>query len=119
MRGKEYLKDIEKFDGTKNYGSAGPLSGDRAITTRDRRDATTCDVLLANVLGADKASIGTVLEIAWADSERIPIVLVMEPEGNPHDHAMLRELAGFRVATLDEALWIAARVLNASEPWNS
>lgn len=116
MGGKEYLKDVSKFLDAVDYGTMGPLSGDRAITTRDRFFATTCDVLLVNLLGAEKVSIGTVLEIAWADAKRIPIVIAMEKKGNPHEHGMIRELAGFRAQTLDEALWITARVLNAPEP---
>ncbi len=43
------------------------------------------------------------MEIAWADAARNPVVLAME-SGNAHDHAMVREAAGFVVPTLDEAL---------------
>jgi hypothetical protein len=35
--------------------------------TRDRFDATRCDVLLVNLLGAERVSIGTMMEVAWAD----------------------------------------------------
>jgi len=52
------------------------------------------------------------MEIAWADLSRIPVVLVMEPEKNGHDHAMIREAAGFRVSTLDEGLRIVKAILS-------
>jgi hypothetical protein len=80
------------------------------------------DVLLVNLLGAERVSIGTVMEIAWADAVRVPVVLVMEPsaeentglvpsKGNVHEHAMIRECVGFRVQTLDEGLNVVKAIL--------
>jgi len=59
------------------------MSNQRGITTRDRFDCMNCTVLFVNLLGAKKLSIGTIMEIAWADSKRRPIVLVMEEESWP------------------------------------
>jgi hypothetical protein len=64
-----------------------------------------------NFLGATRVSIGTAIEFGWADSRKTPIICVMEPEGNPHDHPMIREAIGFRVATLKEALNVAIAIL--------
>lgn len=112
MRAKEYLREVEAFSGTCGPESTmGPLSGARAVMTRDRFDATRCDVMLVNFLGAERVSIGTVMEIAWADLRRTPVVLVMEPEGNVHEHAMLGEAVGFRVATLQEAVDVVTAIL--------
>jgi nucleoside 2-deoxyribosyltransferase len=107
MRGKEYLAHVTKFtaDGDE-YRPFSVMSSNRGITTRDRWDATTCDVLLVNFLGARQVSIGTVMEIAWADAHRIPIVCCMEPEGNPHEHGMITEVIGFRCVTLDEGIHV-------------
>lgn len=112
MRGKEYLAHVTEFtaDGDM-YGALSVMSSNRGIMTRDRYDATRCDVLLVNLLGAAKVSIGTVMEIAWADAHRIPIVCVMEPEGNPHDHGMIKEAISFRVTNLREALRITGAIL--------
>ena len=120
MRGKEYLEAIARdtaftADGDK-YAIQGPLSTNRGIVTRDRFDALRCDVLLVNWAGADRVSIGTVMEVAWADSRRTPIVCVMEPEGNVHAHGMISEAIGFRVGTLDEGLHICKAILNAAPP---
>lgn len=113
MRGKEYLA-AEKSLAALGYNDR-PMSCSRGIMTRDRFDATRCDVLLVNLLGAKTVSIGTVLEIAWADLSRIPIVCAMEPSTpglqNPHDHAMISEAIGFRVPTLDEAIHITRAIL--------
>jgi len=35
----------------------------------------------------------------------------MKPEGDLHDHSMVREITGFRVATLEEGLDIAKAIL--------
>ncbi len=97
----------------QEYGHLSPLSGPRGIMTRDRFDATRCDVLLVNLLGAAKVSIGTVMEIAWADLKRTPIVVAIENDGsNPHEHAMIGEAIGFRCGTLDEALDVVRSILS-------
>jgi nucleoside 2-deoxyribosyltransferase len=70
-----------------------------------------CSLVFINLLGTKKVSIGTVMEIAWADANRIPIVLVMEKEGNLHDHAMINECVGFRVSTIREGIEIAKAIL--------
>jgi nucleoside 2-deoxyribosyltransferase len=75
------------------------MSMPKGLTIRDRWDAMRCDVLLVNLLGATKVSIGTVLEIGWANAMDIPIV-VRDGAGNIHEHAMLNQITGFRVSTL-------------------
>lgn len=111
MRGKAFLEPIGKLSGTGEGYPDQVLCGQRAITTRDRWDATRCDVLLVNLLGAERVSIGTVMEIAWADLKRTPIVCAIEPDGNCHEHMMLREVIGFRVATLEEAIATVKAIL--------
>lgn len=103
MRGKSYLQN------EKNIADAyddSVLSCSRGITTRDFNDCRRSDALVVNVLGATKVSIGTVMEIAWAKSFNIPIIMVIEKEGNVHDHAMIRESIGFRVESLKEAMHV-------------
>lgn len=108
MRAKDYLAN-EKCVGD-DYDT--PLSCSRGIMTRDHWDCIRCDVVLVNLLGATKVSIGTVMEIAWAFECKIPVVLCIEPEGNVHDHAMIREATGFRVNTLDAGLEIVKAILS-------
>lgn len=108
MRHKDYLSSESKVGDCYNNTI---LSSQRGITARDRFDTQRADLVLVNMLGAQRPSLGTVLEIAWADSKRIPIVLIMEPEGNVHDHAMIRELCPFRVETIDEGVSTAVKIL--------
>ena len=108
MRAKDYLKS-EGIVGDSYENTV--LSSSRGIITRDRWDTTRCDVILVNLLGAEKVSIGTVMEIAWADLSRIPIILVLESQDNIHEHSMIREATGFRVETLEEGLNVAKAIL--------
>lgn len=112
MRAKEYLASLPVISGTgEEYAHMSVISQPRGVATRDRYDATRCDVLLVNLLGAKQVSIGTVMEIAWADLKRIPIVLAMEKTGNPHEHMMINEVYGYRVESLDDALHCVRCVL--------
>ncbi|MFA5345363.1 MAG: nucleoside 2-deoxyribosyltransferase [Candidatus Omnitrophota bacterium] len=106
MRAKEYLANETSVG--NNYDH--PISCPRGIMTRDHWDCIRCDVLLVNLKDADKVSIGTVMEIAWAWDNDIPIICVMN-DGNPHDHAMIKEAIGFRAYCLDEAIAIAKAIL--------
>lgn len=108
MRAKDYLKKEKIIEGAYEDLVMSCLRG---VYTRDRFDSMRCDVLLVNFLGAKKVSIGTVMEIGWADSRKIPIICAIEPEGNPHDHPMIREAVGFRVPTVDEAIAVAIKIL--------
>lgn len=102
MRCKDYL--LEETTIADSY-EARVMSSQKGLTARDRWDCRRCDIILANFLGAERVSIGTVMELGWADAARRPIVVVME-QGNVHDHAMVREVAGFIVSTLDEAVQV-------------
>lgn len=112
MRAKEYLAALPALSGHgKEYAHLGVLSQARSVMTRDRFDATRCDVLFVNLLGITQPSIGTCMEIAWADLSRIPIVCAMETSGNPMEHMMINEAIGFRVSTLAEAVYVTKAVL--------
>lgn len=108
MRGKPYLANEKDI---KDSYEEHPLSCQKGITCRDRMDVIRCDMILVNLLGANKVSIGSVMEVAWADAWRKPIIIVMEKD-NVHSHAMLREVSGFIVSNLDEAIIIATTVLS-------
>lgn len=108
LRGKTYLRTKKQI---KTSYENIPLSSAKGIASRDRFDTMRCDALLVNLLGAKKVSIGSVLEIGWADAFRKPIILAIEKEGNPHDHAELKEVANFIVDNLDEAIELAIKIL--------
>lgn len=109
MRGKDYLKGQDAIKA--NYEEL-PLSSQSGIVTRDRMDVMRSDMVLVNFLGVEKVSIGSVIEIGWADAFRKPIILIMEKEGNVHSHPMIRGLSGYVVHEMDTAISIAIAVLS-------
>jgi len=108
MRGKDYLAGLEEI--APDYPES-VMSCQRGIMVRDHFDTKRCTILVVNLLGADKVSIGTIMEMAWAWDNQIPVVCIIEDEGNIHEHPMLRETMGFRVKTEDEALHIVRTIM--------
>jgi nucleoside 2-deoxyribosyltransferase len=88
-----------------------PLTSQHGITSRDRYDCMRSDAVLMNLLGAKTVSIGTMIEVGWTDAGRIPLIVVMEKEGNLHNHAMLRDCASYIVHDLNTGLAILEAVL--------
>ena len=127
LRAKQYLKGEEKIDGSPlAYQDVHPLSAPKGICTRDREDVRRADVVLMNLLGAERVSVGSMIEIGWADAFRVPLVVVMEGgvqyqalpvtdaatdvvalgKTNPHHHAMVNQLAGYVVGDLESAITV-------------
>lgn len=111
LRRKDYLAGVGKIASGDEYRHLSALSTTKGILTRDRFDAMRCDVLLVNLLGAIEVSKGTVMEIAYADAVRKPIVCAIEESGNVHEHAMVSEAISFRCATLEEAVHLTKAIL--------
>lgn len=111
MRHKEYLlKEKELADGYDDDKKGYLMSSIKAITTRDRFDSCRCTILFVNLNDATRVSIGSMLEIGWADANRIPIIVVMGKE-NIHYHGMVRTIAGWVVPTLDDGIEVVNRIL--------
>ncbi|MGY2919465.1 hypothetical protein [Bradyrhizobium sp. USDA 3262] len=113
LRSQEHLRKVGVFTNAaaETARLESPMSMPKGLTIRDRWDAMRCNVLLVNLHGAKTVSIGTVMEIAWSDSKGIPIVAAVEPDANPHEHAMLMHCIGFRVPTLWEACDVTRQLL--------
>lgn len=112
MRGKHYLEKLKLIKGTtEEYEHLGAFATLKGIMSRDFYDCTHCDVLFVNLLGAKAVSIGTVAEMAWAYYKRTPTVVVMEKEGNPHEHGFVQSFANFRVDNLVEGIDLVKGIL--------
>ena len=108
MRGKDFLVK----EGVLHSGSYGDtIASSKGITRRDMNDTTRSSVVLVNLLGATKVSIGTVMEIAWAYNHQIPCIVAMEKD-NVHRHAMIEEATMYRTDTLKEAIELTQFLLN-------
>lgn len=116
MRGKDYLLQETRIG---DAYEESVLSCQRGIMSRDFNDCKRADVLIVNFLGAERASLGTAMEVAWAYQNHTPVIAVMEPRGNIHDHAMIREAINFRVASLEEAYAVADTLLNVQPSYRT
>jgi len=91
----------------------GALSTPKGLTERDRFDTLRSDLIFCNLLGSTRPSIGSMIELGWADANRIPILLVCEDD-NIHNHAMVNSLASWKVNTLKEAVIVTKQLLITS-----
>lgn len=90
-----------------DYAQFGAREEDTAsiLTLRDKWMTTKSDAVLANFTGSKKASIGTCIELGWANEAGVPIIAVI-PEGNIHNHPMVDSIIDFKVETLEDALGV-------------
>ncbi|MDX8457244.1 hypothetical protein [Mesorhizobium humile] len=83
------------------------------VVDRNKHLIRSSDVVLANFLHADHASIGSIGELFWANAFRVPIVIVREQTGNVHDHAMLNAIASIVTSTLEDGCKAALNMFHA------
>lgn len=116
------IKGEQKLEGTPDMYFDSLFSSAKGITCRDEFDVRKCDVIVANFLGAKKASLGTAIEFGWAHAIKTPIVMIIEDyDGdeeedkgnpkNPHHHAMMFEMSGYVVHSVDDAVKVIEALL--------
>ena len=110
MRAKDFLKGESNLTWMMDHWE-NPMATSKGIMSRDYNDCVNADVLLVNLKGLTRASMGTVMEIAWAFHLKIPTVVVAEHDNIHVQHPMLVEAINFRVETLDEALKIVKHIV--------
>ena len=112
LRGKDYLNSIVGPSGTYDVSySVHPMSGPHGIVARDRWDCQRADLVFVNLHPAPgRVSIGTCMEVAWADAAGVYCLVTMQ-EGNVHQHAMLVEAASLVILDFDEALQLVPVIL--------
>ena len=83
------------------------LSSAKGLTCRDRYDVTHRDLMVVNFVGWKSVSMGTSIELGWADAARKPVVGI----GPVYDYPMVKEIVNFWAAELDEAVHIVKAIL--------
>lgn len=106
---KGLLTDCEIVPGLECVVQA--MSTPTGVVTRDKFYCLNTDVMLLNLTGAKRVSIGSMVEVGWANAHNIPIVLVMEEKGNLHEHAFVTECCQFRTTSIADALHIVKAIL--------
>lgn len=109
MRGKDFLSGEAPITAFSYEEQA--ITSAHGIMGRDHYDVRTADAVLMNLLGANRVSIGSVIEAAWCFAYRVPLIVVMEPTGNVHDHVMFNEIPMYRAAALNEGCTLVRQLL--------
>ena len=117
QRGKNYVAadpevaEVMDFAKQEMVLSVHPMSTSSMIFTRDKFDALNCDVLLVNFQGAQRRSIGTAMEIAWAYQQGKPIIVIVDESDQLHSvHPMLRQTFSHVTTSLEEGINIVASI---------
>lgn len=80
------------------------FSHSKMIVNKDFMDIRRSDLMVLNVMGAMKVvSRGSLVELGYAAAIDVPIVLIIEPEGNIHDYPFVIENSMVRLDNLQDA----------------
>lgn len=109
LRGKT-REAIEAFLAGKALPHAINTSNS-AIVQHNKYDVLTADVILANLSYGNKASIGTMFELAWAHMAHKPIVAVLPKDMGLYRHPFILETVGWHCNSLQEALACVGDIL--------
>lgn len=101
MRGKKYLAHVKVLP---TGGHRQPMSTDEALVARDFNDVRRSHVFVADLLGAGKVSIGTCVEFGLCLAWRKFVVLIIDKDNNPHDHAFIRVTSSVIVHSREDAV---------------
>ena len=133
MRAKHFLKDSLSISTDPTFYD-NVIANPTAIVTRDRYDVMSCDMMLINEQGASSVSLGTAVEIGWADAFRKPMVIIQPngtcfwcqkngdtgegchfPKNTPFKHEFIQALVGYKVDTIEQAVLVCRAVLFSNE----
>lgn len=108
LRGKEFLRGAGVLEGPVD---AHPLSTAHGLTARDREDVRRADAVLMYLPTSERVSIGTMIEVGWADAWRVPIVLVTNADSLYASHPMVIECASYVVPELHQGVALIRSLL--------
>jgi len=116
-RFKPFLREVKTIENIEQEGKIkNPPVEAPTLTARDRRDVATCDVVLMNLLPySSRISIGTMIEVGWADAARKPLIVVASPGSLYVQHPMLRAIAASMLHDLDQAIRLVCTFLTPYE----
>lgn len=108
LRGKQGLESKQTV--LKQFYTENPLTTPHNIMGRDYNDTVRSDLVLVNLKGSQRVSIGTVMEVAWAYQSRVPVIIIDDKDGI-HNHIMLYEYALNVVDNFDLGVELALTTL--------
>jgi hypothetical protein len=117
------IKAIDPFAGESDeylsYGAInshepGRLMSDAAaLVVKDRFFVKRSDVVYMRFLGATAISKMSIGELFWADAWGKPLVIAIEPAGNPNDDARIRTMTPWVVDNDEDAEMVIRSLLEA------
>lgn len=109
LRGKQFLSG----KGAIHSGSYDDnVISSKGITRRDMFDTLRSTAIFVNLLGAERVSIGTCMEIAWAYQNQIPSIVLMEKDNVHRKHVMIQEASMYIADSLEEGIKLMKFLLN-------
>ncbi len=94
-----------------------PIASEHAIFARDKWMVNQADIILADLsTSGTRVSIGTMMEIAWANILNKMVIVVMPPD-NIHDHIFVNEAATHVFDTLDAVYDYLGELSTALTTW--
>lgn len=87
------------------------FSRPKMIVAKDLLDIDTSDIVVVNVQGAKKVSIGTIAELGYAYGKGKTIVTIMDAD-NIHKHPFVTEMSDVVVERLEDAAAIVKSLLS-------
>lgn len=110
MRGKSELSQAQTI--AECYPQI-PGCDARAILARDRFDVQRSDLVIANCKwDPTRQSVGTIIELGWADAWRKPVIMIADPDSAMLRHPMVAGIIGWAVSDERAAIDLAMGVLN-------
>ena len=88
---------------------------DAYITMQCKNDIMRCDAVLANLNNSSKVSIGTIIEIAWANMLQKPIVVILHRDTrlyNEYKYGILNVITPVRVDNLIDGIDMIKELLS-------
>lgn len=98
VRTPEFLERYVELFGVSTEEAAAIL------TARDRVFSSESDYVLVNFTGSTARSMGTCVELGWADNGKT-VTIAVNPDGQPHfGHPIVENACDFVTDTVEEAL---------------
>jgi nucleoside 2-deoxyribosyltransferase len=110
MRHEGHLAEV-KGPLDKDYPSH-IFSHGKMIVAKDFLDIDVSAIVVANFMGAKKASLGTVAEIGYAAAKGKTIVVIRDKDDAIHNHPFINEPAAVVVDNLEDAIAITGSLLS-------
>lgn len=95
--------EAEQFGFAEKDVLPSTFAGDREAAMRDVFDIERSSVILVNLEGSTRVSIGTMCELGYAYARGKFIITVL-PTGDTHDHLFVKAMSSAVVGSLTEAI---------------